>query len=520
MAFLDELRAYLERPVPPPHVFTLDLPAHHQHLIDALERLERSGAAGRHTHDLLEHYSPLIGLFVQEMGQLLMDGMAHGATPDELASLINIALDRQLGLSTSTGSRVRDAELDRLWRIASHRIDEISPSKLDLVSRYARGIRAVKRAQTDLVVTPIGRLILELPDRDALRFMFAVEASQSLGKEDEWRLSRTAARQLLDEPTGFRDFSDEEVPSWPVPWDILYRLARTGLVDIDDEDPAVTVYELLPEGRALLEEIASGEPTPFSVLAEALLQDETAAVLGQLRPAAALVQREGAAAATTRHARMVAHEIRNALVPVQAALGSLYRDVERQVDATLLERHRGSIDGGIARVFQFIKEMVEVAARGGEPAEPFEVTPAIEGAVAAVVPELALQVSLAFPARLPPVVGHRSRFTLAIVNLLRNAGQARDQGVASARITAEISPTGDAITVTVDDDGPGVPSEMREAIFRPGFSLRPGGSGEGLALVREVVEGELGGRATCEDGPSGGARFVLRIPVREGGAGR
>ena len=65
------------------------------------------------------------------------------------------------------------------------------------------------------------------------------------------------------------------------------------------------------------------------------------------------------------------------------------------------------------------------------------------------------------------------------------------------------------------DDGPGVPSEHREEIFRQGFALRHGGSGQGLALVREVVEIEMRGAARCEQNDAGGASFVLTLPVEE-----
>ena len=57
------------------------------------------------------------------------------------------------------------------------------------------------------------------------------------------------------------------------------------------------------------------------------------------------------------------------------------------------------------------------------------------------------------------------------------------------------------------------PPKDRTAIFERGFSLRAGGTGQGLALVREVVEEEMQGRIVCEESPLGGARFVLTIPV-------
>jgi signal transduction histidine kinase len=217
---------------------------------------------------------------------------------------------------------------------------------------------------------------------------------------------------------------------------------------------------------------------------------------------------------------MVAHEIRNALVPVQGALDALYRDAERRSSESLVEKHRDAIDQGIERVFSFIKDMMEVAERGAEPPDAFGVAAAIQDAIAATTSELGGDVRFEPVRALPPVTGHRNRFTLAVVNLLRNALRTTAAGPVTVRVSAEVvGDPGGEVLVLVEDSGPGVPVEHRSAIFEQGFSLRPGGTGQGLALVREVVESEMGGRATCEDSPLGGARFVLRVPVTERTAG-
>ncbi|MEK7245870.1 MAG: ATP-binding protein, partial [Pseudomonadota bacterium] len=76
----------------------------------------------------------------------------------------------------------------------------------------------------------------------------------------------------------------------------------------------------------------------------------------------------------------------------------------------------------------------------------------------------------------------------------------------------------DWIEITIDDDGPGVPSASREDIFRPFYRLDPsrnpetGGVGLGLAIVRDILRGH-GGDATLEGSPLGGARARLRLPV-------
>jgi PAS domain S-box-containing protein len=79
---------------------------------------------------------------------------------------------------------------------------------------------------------------------------------------------------------------------------------------------------------------------------------------------------------------------------------------------------------------------------------------------------------------------------------------------------AESSATVDAIELSVEDDGDGVPDESKAAIFEPyvrGHRTDRPGSGIGLFLVREFAE-HHGGTAECVDRPGGGVRFVVTLP--------
>ena len=77
---------------------------------------------------------------------------------------------------------------------------------------------------------------------------------------------------------------------------------------------------------------------------------------------------------------------------------------------------------------------------------------------------------------------------------------------------------GNMIEITVDDDGPGIPAEERETVFRPFHRLdasrnvETGGVGLGLTIAREVVHGH-GGEIFLEDSPMGGLRARIRLPV-------
>jgi two-component system osmolarity sensor histidine kinase EnvZ len=74
------------------------------------------------------------------------------------------------------------------------------------------------------------------------------------------------------------------------------------------------------------------------------------------------------------------------------------------------------------------------------------------------------------------------------------------------------------LTVTIDDDGPGVPDEKREEVFRPFVRLDEarnqdaGGTGLGLAIARDIARSH-GGDITLEDSPLGGLRAVVRVPA-------
>src|SRR4029079_19183419 len=95
----------------------------------------------------------------------------------------------------------------------------------------------------------------------------------------------------------------------------------------------------------------------------------------------------------------------------------------------------------------------------------------------------------------------------ALLNLARNAvTAARERRVRSGAEADEAR-----IRLEVRDDGPGVPSELREKIFTPFFTTREKGTGLGLAFVREIAR-DHGGEVGVTDAPGGGAVFHLDLP--------
>jgi two-component system osmolarity sensor histidine kinase EnvZ len=112
----------------------------------------------------------------------------------------------------------------------------------------------------------------------------------------------------------------------------------------------------------------------------------------------------------------------------------------------------------------------------------------------------------------PTVTLRSAAFKRCLANLVSNA----------ARFAPSIAITGHRdhrwLTVTVDDDGPGIPQSMREEVFKPFLRLDDarnqdeGGTGLGLAIARDIARSH-GGDITLGDSPLGGLRATVRVPV-------
>lgn len=529
MSFLDRLGDYLREVSQSPErqgssapSVSIDPAFARNSLIRALERLEQEHAVVEKTPRvrlelLLAHWQEddRVVRFARRLVPLLRESIGRDASDKEIESWVELAIANQVGLKDGLPSRIRTLEIERLAEIARADAFGQRDEHID-VAAYAAAIRATRRTGAGLALTPIGRVFLELTGRDAIRWLLHIEAAQSFGPTDPWRLSQESARVLVSEPSwGF--YWGHEPEGFPH-WETVRRLEALGLISThDDDDDGRTSLGALSIGEILITEIAKKEESPMSVLAGSLLADLTLSAadvaVGRASGRLAEVQASPVAEATARHSRMVAHEIRNILVPVKTALGAFYREVllEEQ-PGDVIARRREGIDRGIDSIFRFVDQLVELSKFAAIPSEPFDLLSAIRDAVAAVEAEADRRIEQALPATLPPVSGHRARVVMALTNVLRNASQAVPSESPTIRIQAEALERASAVRISVEDNGPGVPETMRRAIFEEGISLR-GSSGLGLALVREVFEKEMRGLVACDASPLGGARFVMRIPT-------
>ena len=106
----------------------------------------------------------------------------------------------------------------------------------------------------------------------------------------------------------------------------------------------------------------------------------------------------------------------------------------------------------------------------------------------------------------------QNAFKRCINNLLDNADRH------ATHVSIRTGKRGDAIEITVDDDGPGIPEHLRDEAFKPFFRLdesrnpETGGVGLGLTIARDIIRGH-GGDIILGDSPSGGLRARLTLPI-------
>lgn len=125
-----------------------------------------------------------------------------------------------------------------------------------------------------------------------------------------------------------------------------------------------------------------------------------------------------------------------------------------------------------------------------------------------------LALSPAIAESLPAVAGLTMALEHALLNLLLNAFEAvGDRSDGQIGVTAAVD--GDEVLVTIDDNGPGVVSELRTRLFEPYASTKPRSpypAGLGLTVARHLLE-SMGGTLTYQPKETAGARFEVRLRV-------
>jgi len=242
------------------------------------------------------------------------------------------------------------------------------------------------------------------------------------------------------------------------------------------------------------------------------LPDGSAVFIGTFRDVSERKRSEAALralAAIGEQAAVLAHEIKNPITAVNLALRAVADQIGEDQQAILED-----LVSRMRRLEELMRRTLSFAKPLELRREEIDAQQLLEDTLVHVRGELVQggAVARALPAQKSVrFAGDAHHVEEVLANLIRNAVEAKGLG---AHIALSAEREGQAwVRILVDDDGPGVPADLRPSLFKPFSTTKRKGTGLGLAICKKIVE-EHGGTISIEDAPTGGARFVLRFPTR------
>ncbi len=213
-------------------------------------------------------------------------------------------------------------------------------------------------------------------------------------------------------------------------------------------------------------------------------------------------------AAMGRLTASIAHEVRNPLSAINQAAQLLEEDGAVAPEGLRL---LAMIRNNSKRIDRIVGEVLQLNRRDRQQPETIALGEFLRSLVDEIVQAENIPaggVQIVVPDDLV-VIFDRGHFNQIVWNLVRNAWQHCQKKQASVRLAARAGYMGDAVIFELADDGPGIPAELRGQIFEPFFTTRPGGTGLGLYIARELADAN---GATLELLPkSPGAQFRMTL---------
>ncbi|MCX7986565.1 MAG: ATP-binding protein [Bacteroidales bacterium] len=212
-------------------------------------------------------------------------------------------------------------------------------------------------------------------------------------------------------------------------------------------------------------------------------------------------------------ARQVAHEIKNPLTPIKLSIQQLQRRInsENKIDVDYFQKVTQAIIEQIDNLSNIATAFSNLAQMPTPKKTRINLNDIVEEVVS-----LYQDTKINFEINLAEngcwILADKEQMRRVLINLINNALQAFTQGGTG---TIYITLKGDSQRmVIVEDNGSGVPPEIRDKLFQPNFTTKTSGSGLGLAICKSIVE-YIGGSIRYEPRQPSGSRFIIAFPVSE-----
>ncbi|MEP7183552.1 MAG: ATP-binding protein [Betaproteobacteria bacterium] len=219
-------------------------------------------------------------------------------------------------------------------------------------------------------------------------------------------------------------------------------------------------------------------------------------------------------AAMGRLTASIAHEVRNPLSAINQAAQLLEEDGAVAPEGTRL---LGMIRNNAKRIDRIVGEVLQLNRRDRQQPEVIALGEFLHALVDEIVQAEHIPPG-GIVMRIPDdllVIFDRGHLNQIVWNLVRNAWQHCQKKEGSIRIVSRPGYMGDAVICELADDGPGIPAELRGQIFEPFFTTRPGGTGLGLYIARELADANGAALELLPKGPGAQFRITLKRAVNE-----
>jgi signal transduction histidine kinase len=217
---------------------------------------------------------------------------------------------------------------------------------------------------------------------------------------------------------------------------------------------------------------------------------------------------------------VVSHELQTPLTAIKGALELVLDDDSGQL-SRVQRRFLETIERNSTRLVGLVGDLLDLsrleAGRVELEAQPLDTPSLVRGALAAVsnlFEARGTELRVDVPESVPPIMGDRRRVEQILTNLLANAAKYTPGGGVVEVTAASVN---GHVTLSVADNGPGVPESERDIVFDKFYRGRDAqrrgeaGSGLGLAIVKSLVDLH-GGSVRVEESAPRGARFVVELP--------
>ncbi|WP_089172823.1 HAMP domain-containing sensor histidine kinase [Bosea sp. AS-1] len=236
--------------------------------------------------------------------------------------------------------------------------------------------------------------------------------------------------------------------------------------------------------------------------------------LGKLQALEQELRRRDRLSALGQAAMVIAHEVRNPLGIIKTST-EVVRNRAKLGDSE--SKMLGYVIDEVRRIETLIRGFLDFAQPKAPVMTAFPLRNVIDRVAAIAEPELTTRkLSLLVEDKTDNAMikGDADQLHQACLNLVLNAMDAMPEG---GVILATVTGDRETVSLTIHDEGDGVPEEIRAEIFNPFFTTKAKGTGLGLAKVQSVAEAH-GGRASCESPDGQGAAFTMTLPRVESGA--